>query len=102
MRFLTKLLPAAAAGMLLGAAPAQAGDIHQVDWRWQQRPVQGYWYDPPPRWVPAPPPPRYYYPPPPPPPRYYYAPPPRAYYYAPPPRWHRPPPPPGVGLYFRF
>ncbi len=107
MRVPTKLLLLALAGALaLGLAgqvdakePAPAQDEVTL--------VQGYWVDPPPRYVPGPPPRGYYGPPPrhyyaPPPPRYY-APPPPAYYYAPPPRYYRPPPPPpGVGLYFRF
>jgi hypothetical protein len=102
----TKLLPLVVAGAL---ALGLAGQVEAKEPAFAPADVtrvQGYWVDPPPRWVPAPPPRRYYGPPPrhyyaPPPPRYY-APPP-AYYYAPPPRYYRPPPPPpGVGLYFRF
>jgi hypothetical protein len=106
MRFPTKLLPLAMAGAL---ALGLAGQVEAKEPSFapgEVTPVQGYWVDPPPRWVPAPRPRGYYYEPPryyrPPPPRYY-APPPPAYYYAPPPRYYRPPPPPpGIGLYFRF
>ena len=96
-----KLLPIAALGLALAGAaavPAEAGDMRAT-------PVQGYWYDPPPRYVPAPPPRRHHRPPP---PRAYYAPPPPPVYYAPPPRVYYPPPPryyappPGVGVFLRF
>jgi hypothetical protein len=104
MRMSTKLLPLAAGALMLGLAGQADAKQPGFDPAYVT-PVQGYWVDPPPRWVPGPPrgyygpPPRYYAPPPP----RYYAPPP-AYYYAPPPRYYRPPPPPppGVGLYFRF
>jgi len=102
MRFLTKLLPiAAAAGMLAGLAQPATAEAGQPGVRAER---VGYWYDPPPRWVPGPPPRRYYRPPPPPP--RYWAPPPPPVYYAPPPpprpRYYYGPPRPGVGLYFRF
>jgi hypothetical protein len=102
MQVMQKLLPVAAvAGLVLGAAqPAMARGASADA---AVMPV-GYWYDPPPRYVPGPPPWHHRHHRPPPPPAYYYAPPPPPVYYAPPPRYYRPPPPPppGVGLYFRF
>ncbi len=107
MRVPTKLLPLALAGALALGLAGQVDAKEPAPAQGEVTLVQGYWVDPPPRYVPGPPPRGYYGPPPrhyyaPPPPRYY-APPPPAYYYAPPPRYYRPPPPPpGVGLYFRF
>lgn len=106
----TRLMPVAAAAALaigLGQPAAAQGIAGSVKEAGELATPVGYWYDPPPRYVPGPPPGYYYAPPPPryyaPPPRVYYPPPPPpAYYYPPPPpRYYRPPPP-GVGLYFRF
>ncbi len=100
MRPLLRFLPvAAAAGLLLGAAqPVAAHTAAAPEVKAEAVMPVGYWYDPPPRYIPGPPPRRYYRPPPPP---VYYAPPPRAYYYPPPRHYYRPPPPP-PGIYFRF
>jgi hypothetical protein len=105
MRCLLRFLPvAAAAGLLLGAAqPVAARTAATPEVKAEAVMPVGYWYDPPPRYIPGPPPRRWHRPPPPvyyaPPPAYYAPPPPRYYY--PPPRYYRPPPPP-PGIYFRF
>lgn len=105
MNILKMLLPvAAAAGLALGAAQAEA---QPKDWGGVHGATPAQWYHSPPHWHHPPPHwghPHWHGPPGHwrrrgPPPAVIYVPPPRVYHV---PRFYRPPPRPSVGLYFRF